>query len=441
MDPSAFQPHPELLDPPVKRAAYSDRTAWLMAVMSQLAYLPFEGAPDAERLRSIAESIARKPDVGSVITALETLVAAASNKSDGAAKLATALGSLRFELVDTFSVTVPLASDSQAFIARVGADWRLDGTNDYLIVAFRGTEPRKVADIKTDVRARLIAAPGVPEARAKVHEGFYRALIDAPSGGQSIRERIDAAIRDHPGLPVFVTGHSLGGALAVVATRYIANGSRGACYTFGQPRVGNQHFVEQIFTPVYRVVNGADIVPALPLNESAINLLIDLLSLIRVLPGPFRKWAVDHLKKIRGYRHGGDQRYLTRAKRRQEPEQPATYLDLKVYTSPSLWDRWGPSLPAFATGRINSLFGDHSISLYVEKLAAYAHARRALKDRLNPGKSNAPNGAGAPVSSQEPTPAKPARKIAPKPGAKKAASAKVTKPRKAANPKSADPGS
>ena len=33
----------ELLQPPVGRAAYSDRTAWLMAEMSRLAYLKFEG--------------------------------------------------------------------------------------------------------------------------------------------------------------------------------------------------------------------------------------------------------------------------------------------------------------------------------------------------------------------------------------------------------------
>ena len=32
----------ELLAPPVKRAAYSDRTAWLMAEMSRLAYSLFE---------------------------------------------------------------------------------------------------------------------------------------------------------------------------------------------------------------------------------------------------------------------------------------------------------------------------------------------------------------------------------------------------------------
>lgn len=35
-----------LLKSPSKRAAYSDRTAWLMSVMSWLAYLPFDRQAD-----------------------------------------------------------------------------------------------------------------------------------------------------------------------------------------------------------------------------------------------------------------------------------------------------------------------------------------------------------------------------------------------------------
>ena len=45
----------ELLSPPIKRAAYSDRTAWLMAKMSKLAYLPFEN-DDAELKAALSEA-------------------------------------------------------------------------------------------------------------------------------------------------------------------------------------------------------------------------------------------------------------------------------------------------------------------------------------------------------------------------------------------------
>ncbi|MFW5661486.1 MAG: hypothetical protein ACOC05_08880, partial [Oceanicaulis sp.] len=193
----------ELLDPPVKRAAYSDRKAWMMAVMSQLAYLPFEGPPSATRVREIAEAIARTGDAAAIARELERMLSAHAGGGEARATLETRLGALRFDLVDTFSVTVPLCSDSQAFIARVSPDFRQDGVNDYLVVAFRGTEPTKLADLRTDMRASLITAPGVEGTKAKVHEGFYRALNDAAPDGQSIRGRIDAVIRrpEHEGLP------------------------------------------------------------------------------------------------------------------------------------------------------------------------------------------------------------------------------------------------
>jgi hypothetical protein len=38
--------YPSLLTPPILRAAYSDRTAWLMAEMSRLAYIKFETSPE-----------------------------------------------------------------------------------------------------------------------------------------------------------------------------------------------------------------------------------------------------------------------------------------------------------------------------------------------------------------------------------------------------------
>lgn len=34
--------HKELLTPPIRRTAYSDRTGWLLAEMSRLAYLVFK---------------------------------------------------------------------------------------------------------------------------------------------------------------------------------------------------------------------------------------------------------------------------------------------------------------------------------------------------------------------------------------------------------------
>ena len=63
-------------------------------------------------------------------------------------------------------------------------------------------------------------------------------------------------------LPFFYTGHSLGGALAVLAA---SMRPPRAVYTFGAPRVGDPVFAAGLAgVPVYRVANLRDIVPAVP---------------------------------------------------------------------------------------------------------------------------------------------------------------------------------
>ena len=66
-------------------------------------------------------------------------------------------------------------------------------------------------------------------------------------------------------MPLFITGHSLGGALAMIAAKKITHkGGNAACYTFGSPRVGDEVWISNIKTPLYRVVNAADCVTMLP---------------------------------------------------------------------------------------------------------------------------------------------------------------------------------
>ena len=75
---------------------------------------------------------------------------------------------------------------------------------------------------------------------------------------------------------VFVTGHSLGGALATLAAMSISQNIladfprvRLKCYTFGSPRVGDALFKSDYNQRVpwtYRVQNDEDIVPHLPLK-------------------------------------------------------------------------------------------------------------------------------------------------------------------------------
>lgn len=140
---------------------------------------------------------------------------------------------------------------------------------DAVIVAFRGTRVLKpgtapslaalrevVADISTDGRVTLIESGhgGV------VHCGFHAALEQIWAAAlQPCLTRLKAA---SPARTIWLTGHSLGGALATLAAARLAGVT--GLYTFGSPRVGDRQFAERCPDRAYRVVNNNDIVPHVP---------------------------------------------------------------------------------------------------------------------------------------------------------------------------------
>lgn len=141
---------------------------------------------------------------------------------------------------------------------------------DCCIVAFRGTE-KLLEDWLADLDARQDPSPwGLPET-ISVHEGFFRAL----EAVWADLDRVLAPLR----CPIWFTGHSLGGALALLAAYRLhhcapASGHAVAgVYTFGQPRVGNTGLASYCSTElaqrVFRYVNASDIVPLVPPSKSA----------------------------------------------------------------------------------------------------------------------------------------------------------------------------
>ena len=127
-----------------------------------------------------------------------------------------------------------------------------------MVVAFRGTE--SLPDWVTNVQAVKDPGPW-----GEVHEGFQDAfLATAFVIGKTIGEiRGD---RD-----IWITGHSLGGALAVLLAATLAenNIDVAGLYTYAAPRVGNETFARRLNEslegkPNYRVVNEGDLVPHLP---------------------------------------------------------------------------------------------------------------------------------------------------------------------------------
>jgi triacylglycerol lipase len=151
------------------------------------------------------------------------------------------------------------ADDTQGFIVQNDTD---------LVVAFRGTEPKRPMDWLSD--GRVIHAPWAHRV-GKVHTGFYHALEVVWRSGQEV---LPKRLANRGNRRVWITGHSLGGALAELCAARASFDPRitavpiEAVYTFGQPRVGDDEFAhllhDKMGVSVFRFVNDRDIVPRVP---------------------------------------------------------------------------------------------------------------------------------------------------------------------------------
>lgn len=144
------------------------------------------------------------------------------------------------------------------------------------IVSFRGTEPSKSHDLIADGKAwkESMGAHGWPTAWGKVHAGFLEAFESVAGGAAA--EKLRAL--EGTGVKIYITGHSLGGALATVLAarliRAIDDGKDyklGGLYTFGSPRVGDPQFAQHFMMranvlgfPNVRFRNEDDIVTRVP---------------------------------------------------------------------------------------------------------------------------------------------------------------------------------
>lgn len=155
-----------------------------------------------------------------------------------------------------FTPPFPLA-DTQA-LAMAG--------DDMIVVAFRGTEPAQIRDWLSD--ATTPPWPG-PAGTGFVHYGFAEAL-------ESVFPRLRDVLAElrSGGRSVWFTGHSLGGALAMLAAARLhleePHLTADGVITFGQPRTCDATLAaacnKAFRNRMYRFVNNNDVVPRLPLD-------------------------------------------------------------------------------------------------------------------------------------------------------------------------------
>lgn len=239
----------DVADIPMSRAAYTDRMGAVLAKLSLLSYIAFEQETHAGVLQQTIES-----------------------------------GGLK--LVAKWAV-----GDTEAYLAEAP---------NFLAVAFRGTTDAR--DRKTDFRVSVqrVQIEG-HDMHVTVHDGFYDAF-------RLVEPLVREALLATPDKPIFLTGHSLGGALALVASAALAGqdilgGRIAAVYTFGAPRVGGESFARVVKAPHYRIVNEGDMVPLVPpnwLNGYRHNGELLLLRRGAIHPVRTRPWLSTILLALRG---------------------------------------------------------------------------------------------------------------------------------------------
>jgi triacylglycerol lipase len=135
---------------------------------------------------------------------------------------------------------------------------------DAVVLAFAGTDPGIWQNLTTDFTP-------LPQIGSDTHEGFRLAAAAAqPEVDQAV------ALSRQSGKPLFVTGHSLGAALAALAALRAAGAGTPprAVYTFGMPRVGGPRFgasYGDLSEVTYRLVHGIDLVARVPPSSAGFH--------------------------------------------------------------------------------------------------------------------------------------------------------------------------
>ncbi|MCZ6863355.1 MAG: lipase family protein [Alphaproteobacteria bacterium] len=345
---------------PVRRAAYSDRTAWIMATMAELAYKDF-GPDEENNILSLAgelATLANQKEIAERLKALRVSFRKPRNDKDQILKAVLSAGG--FKLAGK-GILYNKDTDTQGFVAVKAAG----DEPGMAVICFRGTKETK--DWLTNLDAEPIpirsTKPDSDEILGMMHHGFHEAY-------KSVEGQIKANLEGHEDLPLFITGHSLGGALAVIATWYQNSENLAACYTFGAPRVGSIGLIDRFKTPIYRVVNGSDPVPFAPPSSEVVEFiqtLFELLAKFAPIVGGVATW----LGRFQGYTHYGFMRYLSMVSKGEDGDYP----DLRVEYSLSSFGRAFRYYKRILTGQGNRIDKYHNMDRYRDKLRAHADRR------------------------------------------------------------------
>lgn len=165
---------------------------------------------------------------------------------------------------DEIKILKNLQQDDEKFISVYGVDKNsaqgiIVEHEDYLCLAFRGTD--ELADWLDNINAFA-----VDRLFGEFHQGFWKSLDDIWS--PLYQQIIDLQVLSKR--PIFITGHSLGGAMATIAAAKLIHEDKPFTnvYTFGQPRAmtraTSRLFNAECKSRFFRFHNNNDLVTRVP---------------------------------------------------------------------------------------------------------------------------------------------------------------------------------
>lgn len=205
--------------------------------------------------------------------------------------------------------------------------------DDKVILAFRGTESQNLADWITDLQCRKVR---YFYGKGKIHAGFERSLVDVWEYIYQALQEIKPQVMNRR---IWLTGHSMGGALATLTPMWLQGSGlfqdydMAGGYTFGSPRVGNEEFATEFTQLVgnkwYRIVNCSDFVARVP-------------------------------RRIVGYKHVGQLYYFDEDGKLYTPEHSQNLWG-------TFWDRIEMGIDAALKLEL-SVIENHNIANYIKNL-------------------------------------------------------------------------
>jgi triacylglycerol lipase len=159
-----------------------------------------------------------------------------------------------------------IANDSGSGLLKIHTRGVIVKGHGALIMAFAGTDPLVPANWISDFDVGLNVGfnTGLGVTPGPLHRGFDKAF-------DAVSEQVTQALAERGSEQLLITGHSMGGALAVIAADRCLTEKKlraTAVYAFGMPRVGDEDFAvrynDTLGASTYRLVHGDDIVATVP---------------------------------------------------------------------------------------------------------------------------------------------------------------------------------